>query len=148
VITDFPKDNQGVRQALINSGSLRDPLVTIDGERGVKICCSVFLAARMRIEKTPSKTDEHTPGRCPRVVSYQNLVAEVQNRGSFMQRPSSCGGPLLTLGLQIEAFLQKSPFASARIIAKHFMTSASTVKEIPQRELGMRQFSRRRELIP
>jgi hypothetical protein len=35
------------------------------------------------------------------------------------------------------------PFASARIIAKHFLTTASTVKEILQKELAMRQFSRR-----
>jgi hypothetical protein len=38
VTTDFPKENQGVRQALINSDSLRNPLVTIDGERGTEIC--------------------------------------------------------------------------------------------------------------
>jgi hypothetical protein len=34
VVADFPKENDGVRQALINSDSLRDPLVTIDGEAG------------------------------------------------------------------------------------------------------------------
>jgi hypothetical protein len=51
--------------------------------------------------------------------------------------------PPLTLGPQVEAFLQKDPFASARIIAKHFLTTASTVKEILLRELGMRKFSRR-----
>jgi hypothetical protein len=52
-------------------------------------------------------------------------------------------GPL-TLGPQVEAFLQKCPVASARIIAKHFLTTSSTVKEILQRELAMRKFSRRR----
>jgi hypothetical protein len=34
----------------------------------------------------------------------------------------------LTLGPQVEAFLQKYLFAIARIIAKHFLTTASTVK--------------------
>jgi hypothetical protein len=47
------------------------------------------------------------------------------------------------LGPQVEAFLQKYPVLSARIIAKHFLTTASTVKEILQRKLGMRKFSRR-----
>jgi hypothetical protein len=61
----------------------------------------------------------------------------------------SCGDlpraerPPLTLGLQVEPFLQKYLFASARIIAKHFLTTASIVKEILQRELRMRKFSRR-----
>jgi hypothetical protein len=47
------------------------------------------------------------------------------------------------LGPQVEAFLQNYPFASARTIAKHFLTTASIVKEILQRELRMRKFSRR-----
>jgi hypothetical protein len=69
VITDFPKENQGVRQALINSDSLRKPLVTIDGKRGTMICRQVFMAERMGIAEEPSRADEHTPGRCLRAVS-------------------------------------------------------------------------------
>jgi transposase len=38
------------------------------------------------------------------------------------------GRPPLTLGPQVEAFLQKYPFASVHIIAKHFLTTASTLK--------------------
>jgi hypothetical protein len=41
------------------------------------------------------------------------------------------------------AFLQKDPYASARAIAKHFLTTVPRLKEILQRELGMRKFSRR-----
>jgi hypothetical protein len=54
VITDFPKENQGVRQVLINSDSLPNPLVTTDGERRRKICRQLFPAERMEIEKNPS----------------------------------------------------------------------------------------------
>jgi hypothetical protein len=39
--------------------------------------------------------------------------------------------------------MQKYPFASARAIAQHFLTTVPTIKNILQRELGMRQFSRR-----
>jgi transposase len=53
------------------------------------------------------------------------------------------GRPPLTLGPQVETFLQKYPFASARIIGNHFLAIASTVKGILQKELGMRKFSRR-----
>jgi hypothetical protein len=52
------------------------------------------------------------------------------------------GRPPLTLGPQVEASLQKDPFASVRIIAKHFLPTASTVKEILQKELRMRKVSR------
>jgi hypothetical protein len=59
--------------------------VRIDGERGTKICRQVLLAERMGIEKNPLKADEHTQGRCLWAVSDQNLVPEIQNRGSFIQ---------------------------------------------------------------
>jgi hypothetical protein len=84
-MTDCPKENQGARQTLTNSDSLRNPLATIDGERGAKICRQVFLAERIGIEKDPSRADEHTRRRCVRAVSDQNLVTDVQNRESFMQ---------------------------------------------------------------
>jgi hypothetical protein len=48
----------------------------------------------------------------------------------------------LTLGAQLEVFLGKSAFASAPVIAKHFLANLHTVKEILQRELGMKKFSR------
>jgi hypothetical protein len=61
--------------------------------------------------------------------------------GDLSRSQLSCAERLaLTLGPQIEAFLQKSPFASASISAKHFLTTTSTVKEILPRELGMREF--------
>jgi hypothetical protein len=49
----------------------------------------------------------------------------------------------LTWDRQSQAFLQKYPFASARAIAKHFLTTVPTVKEILQRTLVTRKFSRR-----
>jgi hypothetical protein len=39
--------------------------------------------------------------------------------------------------------MQKYPFASARLIAQHFLTTVPTIRDILQRELGMRKFSRR-----
>jgi hypothetical protein len=39
--------------------------------------------------------------------------------------------------------MQKYPFASARIIAQHFLTTVLMIKNILQRKVGMRKFSRR-----
>jgi hypothetical protein len=50
--------------------------------------------------------------------------------------------PLWPLGPRLEAFMQKYPFASAGIIAQRFLTTVPTIKDILQRELGMRKFSR------
>jgi hypothetical protein len=52
------------------------------------------------------------------------------------------GRPLLTLEPRLEAFMQKYPFARATVIAQHFLTTVPTIKDIPQKELGMRKFSR------
>jgi hypothetical protein len=82
-MTDFLKENQGVRQTLINSDSLRNPFMTIDREREIKICRQLLLAERTEIEKDPSGADAHTRGQCLLVVSNQNLIVEVQNRVNF-----------------------------------------------------------------
>jgi hypothetical protein len=84
-ITDFPNENQRVRQALINSDGLRNPSAMIDGERGTKFVVKFFLVERMGTEKDPSEIDEHTRRQYLWALSDQNPVAEVQNRGSFMQ---------------------------------------------------------------
>jgi hypothetical protein len=65
---------------------------------------------------------------------------DVDTEGRDLPR---AGRPLLTLGAQVEPFLQQYPFASARTIAKHFLVNPHTVTEILQRELGMTKFSRR-----
>jgi hypothetical protein len=52
------------------------------------------------------------------------------------------GRPVLTLGSRLETSLLKYPFASARVIAQHFCTTAPTIKDILHRELGIRKFSR------
>jgi len=53
------------------------------------------------------------------------------------------GRPLAVLGTVLHKFLTKHPFASARIMAEHFNLSHPTVKEILQREMGLRKFTRR-----
>jgi hypothetical protein len=65
---------------------------------------------------------------------------------SFKDSPRS-GRHSLTLGLQLKAFMHKYPFASARVIAQHFLTMVPMIKDILQRELGMRKFSQRGCLI-
>jgi hypothetical protein len=42
------------------------------------------------------------------------------------------GQPLLTLGPRLGAFMQKDPFASARVIAQHLLTTVSLIKDILQ----------------
>jgi alpha-D-ribose 1-methylphosphonate 5-triphosphate synthase subunit PhnL len=38
--------------------------------------------------------------------------------------------------------MQKYPFASTKVIARHFFTTVLMIKDILQRELGMRKLSR------
>jgi Mn-dependent DtxR family transcriptional regulator len=41
------------------------------------------------------------------------------------------------MGPVLKSLLEKHPFASAKIMSKHFDISAPTVKEILSRELGL-----------
>jgi hypothetical protein len=63
--------------------------------------------------------------------------------GAFSCKDVSCAGrPLLTRGLQLKGFLEKDLFANAPVVAQHFLTTAPTIKDILQTELGMKKFSR------
>jgi transposase len=53
------------------------------------------------------------------------------------------GRPLTSLGSVIEKFLEKHPFASSKVVSRHIDVSASTVKEIMTRELGLKKYTRR-----
>jgi hypothetical protein len=116
MITDFPKENQGVRQALITSDSLQNPLVTADGERGTKICSQVFLAEGMGIEKDPSRADEHIWDDAYGLSQIKIWLHRFRTGDRLCSDLRRGGQPPLTLGPQVDAFLQKYPFASARMI--------------------------------
>jgi hypothetical protein len=117
--------------------------MSIDGERGAKICRQVFLAEMMGIEKNPSGADEYTQGRCLRAASDQIWLQRFRTGDLSCSDLICAGRPPLTLRPQVDAFLQKYLFASAGIITKHFLTTVSTIKTVPQRELGMKKFSQR-----
>jgi histone-lysine N-methyltransferase SETMAR len=103
----------------------------------------MFLDQKMGCTKNPPGINKHTWSEHLWVISDQNLVAEVQGQGYRVQRPPTGRSTTLDFGAQLEAFLQKYPFASASMIAKHFLVNPHMVKEIIQRELRMRKFSRR-----
>jgi transposase len=77
------------------------------------------------------------------VSQIKNWLQKLRNGDLSCKDSPRSGRPLLPLGPQLEAFMQKCPFASARRIAQHFLTTVPTIKDILQRELGMREFSRR-----
>jgi hypothetical protein len=56
---------------------------------------------------------------------------------------SRAGRPLTDLVKLLRLFFDDYPFASARVLSRHFNVSATTVKEILAVDLGFRRFSRR-----
>jgi hypothetical protein len=76
-----------------------------------------------------------------RVSQIKIWLQKFRNGDLSCKKSPRSGRHLLTLGLQLEAFKQKCPFARARVIAQHFLTTVPTNKDILQRELGMRKFS-------
>jgi transposase len=65
-------------------------------------------------------------------------IQKFRNGHLSCQDTPGTGRPPLTLGGQLKAFLQKCPFASARVLAQHFLTTVPTVKEVLQRKLGLK----------
>jgi hypothetical protein len=51
------------------------------------------------------------------------------------------GIPLISLGSALQRFLKKFPFASSRVIAAHFSLDRVTIKNILDREPGLRKFT-------
>jgi transposase len=78
-----------------------------------------------------------------RVSQIKIWLQKFRNSDLSCKYSPRSGRPLLILEPQLEALMQKYPFASARAIAQHFLTTVPMIKDILQRELGMRKFSRR-----
>jgi hypothetical protein len=56
---------------------------------------------------------------------------------------SRAGRPRHMLGTDLSQFLEEFPFATVGLLAQHFAESKHIIKEILNRELGLRMFSRR-----
>jgi hypothetical protein len=78
-----------------------------------------------------------------RVFQIKIWLQKFRNGDLSCKDSPRSGRPFLPLGPQLEPFMQKYPFASARRIAQHFLTTVPTIEDILQRELGMRKFARR-----
>jgi transposase len=103
-----------------------------------------FLWLKGWVAKRIHKELGSTPGYDSYGISQIKIWLQKFRNGDLSCKDSPHSGrPLLTFGLQLEVFMQKYPFASARVIAQHFLTTVPTTKNILQRELGMRKFSRR-----
>jgi hypothetical protein len=117
--------------------------VAIDGERGTKIYRQVLLPERMWREKIHQELMSTLVDNAHRLSQIKIWLQKFRTGDLSCSDLPGAGRRPLTLGPQVDAFLQKYPFASAHIIAKHFLMTASIVKEIFQTELGLRQFLRR-----
>jgi hypothetical protein len=117
--------------------------LTADREGGAKIPNEIFLAERLGRQKNTWKLMTRLGNDSYRVSQIKTWLQKFWNRDlSYKDSPRS-GRPLLTLGPQFDASVQKYPFASARVITQHFLTTVPTIKDILQRETGVRKFSRR-----
>jgi hypothetical protein len=116
VITDFPKENQGMRQALINSHSFRNRFVTTD-EKEEQRCVVMFL--RLKGWGSQKIHQELMNTLWDDAYGLYQIKIWLQK---FRTGDLSCsvllraGRRPLTLGLQVEIFLHKYLFASAHII--------------------------------
>jgi transposase len=75
--------------------------------------------------------------------TVKRWIRKFKNGDLSCDDDSRPGRPMSILGPVLQKFLDRYPFASARVMSKHFGLSPPTVKEILRRELGLKKFSRR-----
>jgi hypothetical protein len=118
-------------------------LLTIDGEEGAKTRDEISLAERLERQKMHEELMNTLSDDSYALSQIQIWLQKFRNGDLSCKDSPRSRKPLLTLGPQLEAFMQKDPFASARVIAQYFLRTVLTIKDIIQRELGMGKFSRR-----
>jgi hypothetical protein len=128
---------------VVNLSCLQSTLSTIDREKEQRFPIKCFwmknwgskkIHQELRITLRP---DAH--GR----FQIKTWLRQFGNGDLSWKDAPPTGHPPLTLGWQLAAFLQKYHFASARVLARQFLTSIPVIKEILQRELGLKKFSGR-----
>jgi hypothetical protein len=71
------------------------------------------------------------------------LVAPFQSGDPSCENLSRPDRPLPDLAEPFRLFIPNYPFASARMISRHFSVCTTTAKEILVRDLGLKKFTRR-----
>jgi hypothetical protein len=69
--------------------------------------------------------------------SVQYWAARSASGDTSCEDFSQPGQPLTDLAEPLQLFLEDYPFASARMVSRHFSVSAITLKEILARDLGL-----------
>jgi hypothetical protein len=77
VITDFQKQNHGIKRAVPHLMRLGTPASAISEQRGTKIHHQIFLDEKMKHRTGPSEIDGHTWQRLLQAFSDQSLAVEV-----------------------------------------------------------------------
>jgi hypothetical protein len=141
LINGFHEPNRRRREALLNLPSLQRTLSTINGERGTKIRHSLFLDQRLGRERIHQELVTTLRDDAYGASEVKTWFQKFRNRDISCKDVPRPGPPPLTLAPQLRTFLEEYPFVSARVNARHFLPTVPTIRDIPQRELGMRKFS-------
>jgi hypothetical protein len=75
-------------------------------------------------------------------VVIERWLARFREGGLSCADHSRSGRPVIHISECLRAFLDKFSLASANVMSKHFRIVCGTIMEIPQRDLGLKKFSR------
>jgi hypothetical protein len=114
-----------------------------NGKRTAKVRHQVFLAAGLPLPEIDHELLAALGGDAYSEDSVQYWVARFESRDTSCEDLSRLGRPLTDLAEPFRLFLQDYPFASAGMLSYHFNVCATTVKEILDRDLGVKKFTRR-----
>jgi hypothetical protein len=123
---------------VLNLSRLQSTLSTIDGERRQRFFIRYFWMKNWDSKKSYQEL-VNTLRSDPYGRSQIKVWPQKSRNGELSCKDAPrTAQPSLTLGPPLAAFHQKYPCTSARVLAQHFLTNVPTIKEIPQRELVLK----------
>jgi hypothetical protein len=123
---------------VLHLSSLQSTLSMTDGERGTKSRHQIFLDAGLRFTKIHQELATTLGADAYARSQIKIWLQKFRNGNLSCKNAPRTRRPLLTLGPQLAAFLQKFRFASTMVLAQHFLTNMRMIKEILQRDMGLK----------
>jgi hypothetical protein len=102
-----------------------------------------FLSQRAWERTDPQGTCEYISTQCDFTIHSQELTQKIQIRRSFLRRRRAAWKTSDFSGPGSSALSEEVPFASSRVMAGHFSVDRATIKNIRDRERGLRKFTRK-----
>jgi hypothetical protein len=116
---------------------------SLDGPSRAKNDGEIFLSQRTREQTCPEETFHTLHDDAISLSTVKNWLRRIKSSDLSCGDEKRPGRPLIFMGPALQRFLKKFPFASARVMTRHFSMDRVAINSILDRETRLRRFTRR-----